>query len=127
MPLRLSPQNQNVSLSSSHFYSQLRTCKSISSYAVQQKLSFQRLSVSCSISKIHGYGTVDYERRPIVKWNDIYKRISLMKNPEMGSASVLNKWESKGQSLTKWDLCRVIKELRKYKRHERALEVKEKI
>ena len=49
-----------------------------------------------------------------------------MENPDLGSASVLNQWENEGKSLTKWDLCRVVKELRKYKRHDRALEVKEK-
>ncbi|KAL1308652.1 hypothetical protein HN51_050645 [Arachis hypogaea] len=84
---------------------------------------FQGLSVTCSISKIHSYGTVDYERRPIVRWNDIYKRISLMQNPEIGSAAVLEQWEDEGKSFTKWELCRVIKELRKYKRYKRALEV----
>ncbi|XP_019449936.1 PREDICTED: pentatricopeptide repeat-containing protein At1g02150 [Lupinus angustifolius] len=81
-------------------------------------------SVKCfSISKIHGYGTLDYERRPIVKWNDVYKRISFMPNSELGSVDVLNQWENEGKNLTKWDLSRVVKELRKYKRHQRALEV----
>ncbi|KAL5560625.1 hypothetical protein UlMin_036836 [Ulmus minor] len=61
----------------------------------------------------------------MVKWNAIYKRISLMENPELGSSSVLNQWEKEGRQLTKWELCRVVKELRKYKRYERALEVYE--
>lgn len=46
-----------------------------------------------------------------------------MPNPELGSATVLNQWENEGKNLTKWELCRVVKELRKYKRHQRALEV----
>lgn len=46
-----------------------------------------------------------------------------MENPELGSATVLNQWEKEGRKLTKWELCRVVKELRKYKRYERALEV----
>ena len=46
-----------------------------------------------------------------------------MENPELGSASVLNQWEDEGKNLTKWELSRVVKELRKYKRFERALEV----
>ena len=84
-----------------------------------------RLSVvTCSISNIHSYGTVDYERRPIVRWNDVYRRISLNQNPQVGSAEVLNQWENEGRHLTKWELSRVVKELRKYKRFPRALEVK---
>ena len=46
-----------------------------------------------------------------------------MENPEMGSASVLNQWENEGKRLTKWELCRVVKELRKFKRFKMALEV----
>lgn len=46
-----------------------------------------------------------------------------MENPELGSASVLNQWENEGKKLTKWELSRVVKELRKYKRFERALEI----
>lgn len=48
-----------------------------------------------------------------------------MENPEMGSASVLNQWENEGKRLTKWELCRVVKELRKFKRFKMALEVYE--
>lgn len=46
-----------------------------------------------------------------------------MEKPELGSATVLNQWEKEGRRLTKWELCRVVKELRKYKRYDRALEV----
>ncbi|KAA8515830.1 hypothetical protein F0562_018559 [Nyssa sinensis] len=79
--------------------------------------------ITCSISQVHSYGTVDYERRPMVKWSAIYKRISLMEDPELGSASVLNQWEKEGKKLTKWDLCRVVKELRKFRRYKLALQV----
>ncbi|KAK9273222.1 hypothetical protein L1049_018029 [Liquidambar formosana] len=82
-------------------------------------------SITCSISQVHTYGTVDYERRPMVKWNAIYRRISLMENPDLGSASVLNQWENEGKKFTKWELCRVVKELRKYRRFKQALEVYE--
>lgn len=123
MLLQSSLPHQSVSLSSSTCYTRPLP-RDISTSALRQTLYFQRLSIRCSISKIHGYGSVDYERRPIVRWNDIYRRISLMKNPELGSASVLNQWENEGKNLTKWELCRVVKELRKYKRHDRALEVR---
>jgi hypothetical protein len=62
----------------------------------------------------------------MIKWNAIYKRISLMENPELGSGSVLSQWEKEGRRLTKWELCRVVKELRKFKRYKLALEVKKK-
>ncbi|KAI4354666.1 hypothetical protein L6164_003513 [Bauhinia variegata] len=124
MLLQSSLHNQNVSLSSPLHYSRPLPCK-ISTFTLPQTLDFQRLSVTCSIPKTHSYGTMDYERRPIVRWNDIYRRISLMENPELGSASVLNQWENEGKNLTKWMLWRVVKELRKHKRHERALEVYE--
>ena len=47
----------------------------------------------------------------------------MMENPELGSASVLNQWENEGRTLTKWELCRVVKELRKYRKYDRALQV----
>lgn len=79
--------------------------------------------VTCSISQVYSYGTLDYERKPGVKWNAIYKRISLMENPEKGAASILNQCENEGKTLTKWELCRVVKELRKFRRFKLALEV----
>ncbi|KAK4759268.1 hypothetical protein SAY87_022399 [Trapa incisa] len=85
----------------------------------------RRTAVACSVSKVHGYGAVDYERRPMVKWNALYRRISLMEKPELGSATILNQCEDEGKKLTKWELCRVVKELRKFKRYRPALEVYE--
>ncbi|KAF8019561.1 hypothetical protein BT93_G0294 [Corymbia citriodora subsp. variegata] len=66
---------------------------------------------------------MDYERRPMVKWNAVFRRISHMESPELGAATVLNQCEDEGKKLTKWELCRVVKELRKYKRYKLALEV----
>ncbi|KAK7350467.1 hypothetical protein VNO77_09142 [Canavalia gladiata] len=127
LQIKPSLQNQKValSLSSSICYSSPIPLKHSSSLTLghTQKRCFQRLTVTCSISKIHSYGTVDYERRPIVRWNDVYRKISLMPNPEVGSATVLNQWENEGRNLTKWELSRVVKELRKYRRFDRALEV----
>ncbi|KAJ7950750.1 putative Pentatricopeptide repeat-containing protein [Quillaja saponaria] len=114
--------HQNVSISSSLSYSRPVSYWDSTS-TLRQSVYLRRLSISCAISKSHSYGAVHYERRPIVRWNDLCRRISLMENPELGSANVLNQWENEGKTLTKWDLCRVVKELRKYNRHERALEV----
>lgn len=115
-------QNRNVPLASSASYSRLLRCRSpvVSVAALSKKTA----AIVCSISQVYGYGTVDYERRPIVQWNAIYKKISLMEKPELGAASVLNQWEKAGRKLTKWELCRVVKELRKYKRANQALEVR---
>ncbi|KAF2292002.1 hypothetical protein GH714_000105 [Hevea brasiliensis] len=52
-----------------------------------------------------------------------WRRISLMERPELGAGTVLNEMEKDGKKLTKWELCRVVKELRKFKRHKQALEV----
>lgn len=127
--LSLHNQTLSLSFSSSLSYSSSVLFKhSTITHGHTQSLCFYhpRLSVvtTCSISKIHSYGTVDYERRPIVGWNDVYRRISLNPNPQVGSAEVLNQWENEGRHLTKWELSRVVKELRKYKRFRRALEVK---
>jgi len=86
-----------------------------------------RVYVTCLISKIHNYGTVDYEWMPCMKWNVIYKRISMMENPELSSASVLNQRKNEGKNLTKWKLCRVVKELREYRKYDRALQVTQSI
>lgn len=58
-----------------------------------------------------------------MKWNAIYKRISMNDGPERGSVSVLNQWENEGKKVTKWELSRVIKELRKFRRYKLAFEV----
>ncbi|GJU60594.1 hypothetical protein Tco_1238360, partial [Tanacetum coccineum] len=73
---------------------------------------------------VHSYGTVDYEKKPgtSVTWKAIYKRISLMGDPEKGATQVLNQWENEGKKVTKWELCRIVKEMRKYGRHKLALE-----
>ncbi|KAI3676799.1 hypothetical protein L1987_86412 [Smallanthus sonchifolius] len=82
-------------------------------------------SSSSSVSQVYNYGTVDYEKKPgtTVTWKTIYKRISMMGNREKGSSGVLNQWENEGKTVTKWELCRLVKELRKYGRYNLALEV----
>ncbi|XP_076892580.1 pentatricopeptide repeat-containing protein At1g02150-like [Bidens hawaiensis] len=58
-----------------------------------------------------------------ITWKAIYKRISSMGNPETGAIEVLNQWENEGKKVTKWEVCRVVKEMRKYGRHMLALEI----
>ncbi|XP_051144856.1 pentatricopeptide repeat-containing protein At1g02150-like [Andrographis paniculata] len=84
-------------------------------------------SVTClSKSKFRSYRTVDYERRPPSNWKDLCKRISLVDSLNRSSASVfLSQAEGEGELLSKWDLCRVVKELRKFRRYKSALEVYE--
>ncbi|KAF9668713.1 hypothetical protein SADUNF_Sadunf14G0032100 [Salix dunnii] len=124
MLLQPSLHHHKVSLSSTISYSHSVPWKTPKS-TLHQTVNYKILPViTCSISQIHNYGTVDYERRPMIKWNALYRKISLMDNPELGSGSVLNRWENEGKRPTKWELCRVVKELRKYKRYQQALELK---
>lgn len=118
----------NASLSSSLSYSRPLPCR-VPTLRLPKTANYRGVSipVTCSTSRFRRYGTVDFERIPTVKWNAIYNSISLMENPELGSASVLNLWEKEGRKLSKWELCRVVKELRKYKKHKQALEVKKKL
>ncbi|KAK9068791.1 hypothetical protein SSX86_012907 [Deinandra increscens subsp. villosa] len=80
---------------------------------------------NCS-SVSQAYKTVDYEKKPgttTVTWKTIYKRVSMMGDREKGSSGVLNQWENEGKTVNKWELCRLVKELRKYGRYKLALEV----
>ncbi|XP_050236324.1 pentatricopeptide repeat-containing protein At1g02150 [Mercurialis annua] len=123
MLLQTTLHHQKASLSSTISYSPPLHSWKNPHCAIHQTLSYKKLQISCSISKVHSYGTVDYERRPMIKWNSVYRRISLMENPELGADTVLNQLEKDGKKLSKWELCRVVKELRKFKRHRHALEV----
>ncbi|KAK9742734.1 hypothetical protein RND81_03G194300 [Saponaria officinalis] len=83
-------------------------------------------SIRCSISQVHNYGTIDdHGKRHLLKWSNIFKRISTIDDPEIGVSSELNRCENDGKKFTKWELCRIAKELRKYKRYKLALEVYE--
>ncbi|KAL0905017.1 hypothetical protein M5K25_027188 [Dendrobium thyrsiflorum] len=88
-----------------------------------KRRSSELVAIRCSISQVHSYGTVDYERRPPLKWSSLYRRISIMENPNADSATVLEQWEGAERKLSKWDLCRVVKELRRFGRFKRALEI----
>ncbi|CAK9167095.1 unnamed protein product [Ilex paraguariensis] len=115
----------HVSLSSTLSYS-LTFPYGVSNSSVLRLVSSHRSQViTCSTSQVHSYGKVYYERKSMLKWNALYKRISLMEKPELGSASVLNQCENEGKQLAKWELCRVVKELRKFRRYKSALEVYE--
>ncbi|MFS7988609.1 hypothetical protein Hanom_Chr11g01036921 [Helianthus anomalus] len=88
-------------------------------------LIITKCSSSSPVSQAYNYGTVDYEKKKpgtTVTWKTIYKRISMMGSRENGSSGVLNQWENEGNSVTKWELCRLVKELRKYGRFKLALE-----
>ncbi|KAK9749154.1 hypothetical protein RND81_02G105800 [Saponaria officinalis] len=83
-----------------------------------------KLSINCSsISNVHNYGTIDYEKKPIIKWSNIFKRISTTNDPNLSVAVILNQCENRGKNITKWELCRIVKELRKFGKYKLALEV----
>ncbi|KAF5188322.1 Pentatricopeptide repeat-containing protein [Thalictrum thalictroides] len=132
---------QTTSSSCSTQLKQLRLC-STSSYS-KTSFGFKTFSSSSSIllhgnhrnnnnsiianyiPQIYNYKKSDFERKPTPKWSIVYRRISLMENPEMGSAFVLNQLDKEGKNLSRWELCRVVKELRRFRRFKLALEVYE--
>lgn len=79
--------------------------------------------IRCSISQIHNYGTVDFERKPALNWSSLYRRIAMIQDPAASPGSVLDRWEEEERRLTKWALCRIAKELRKFRRFKLALQV----
>ncbi|KAL9234342.1 hypothetical protein vseg_009225 [Gypsophila vaccaria] len=89
-------------------------------YKKTQNLNF---SISCSIPP----QTYDHGKKPpvLLKWSNIFKSISTVVDPEIGVSNLLNRFESDGKRFTKWELCRIAKELRKFKRYKLALEVYE--
>eukprot|EP00262_Sarcandra_glabra_P002535 TRINITY_DN12929_c0_g1_i1.p1 TRINITY_DN12929_c0_g1~~TRINITY_DN12929_c0_g1_i1.p1 ORF type:complete len:537 (-),score=88.42 TRINITY_DN12929_c0_g1_i1:339-1949(-) len=118
------PLQQYLPLSSTTSYSQtLIGSISPPSALVYRRYQNRNNSVFCSISQVHNYGTVDYERRPILKWGSLYRRISLMGDPNLGPSTILDQWELEERKISKWEIRRVIKELRKFRRFKLALEV----
>ncbi|VFQ84292.1 unnamed protein product [Cuscuta campestris] len=82
-------------------------------------------TISCSSkSRSRSSGTaVDLEKRKKLDWYTIYKRISMLGYPEKGNAAtVLDQYENEGIKISRFDLSRIIKELRKFGRHEFALQ-----
>lgn len=64
---------------------------------------------------------------PVVKsttgWSALYKRISFMRNPEMGAGFVLNQHVKEGKRVSKWELWRIAQKLRQFGMYRLALEV----
>lgn len=81
------------------------------------------LSLNSSFTQVHNYGTIDYESREAWNWRSLYRRIATMGNPNFGSSSVLDWWRKEGRKVSSWELRRIIKELRKFRRFKLALEV----
>ncbi|CAM8974407.1 unnamed protein product [Rhodiola kirilowii] len=121
-----SPQLRSHATLSSHL-AYARPVPSNARHVCQRPtISYRKSEVSCSISMVHTYKTKDYEKRPMQNWNVAYRKISMMENnSDASAATVLNEAESEGRMFTKWELCKIVKELRKYRRFRLALEVYE--
>ncbi|KAL6547314.1 hypothetical protein OROMI_023035 [Orobanche minor] len=78
-----------------------------------------------STSQRYSYETVDFERRPVQKWYAIYKEICMFDNSNLDKAatSVLNQIENEGKRISKWELSKVVKELRKFRCYNLALQL----
>lgn len=66
---------------------------------------------------------VDSEKKPPGDWKAVVNRISSIDDPDKSSASVLNQCENEGIKLTGYELSRVAKQLRRFRRYKLALEV----
>jgi hypothetical protein len=79
--------------------------------------------VSGTASQVHSYGTVDFEKKENLYWNFLYRRIMSAQREGKAISSVLETWDQLERRLSKWELCRVAKELRKFRHSKSALEV----
>lgn len=85
-------------------------------------------SAICCSSKPHSQssGAVDSGETTALEWYTIYKKITKVGLPEKGdAATVLDKYERSGTKIAKFDISRIIKELRKVGRPKHALQVHE--
>ncbi|KAJ3680611.1 hypothetical protein LUZ60_016889 [Juncus effusus] len=78
-----------------------------------------------SISQVHSYGTVDFEKKPGLLWSALYRRVLSGHREGRTPAGVLDEWDETERRLTKYEVCRVAKELRKYRHFHLALDVYE--
>ncbi|PAN39391.1 hypothetical protein PAHAL_7G239500 [Panicum hallii] len=74
------------------------------------------------VAKVHSYGTVDYERRAPLRWGTLYRRIAVGHGGRPVGRT-LGAWDEGERRLDKWELCRIAKELRKFRRFNLALQV----
>ena len=74
------------------------------------------------VAKVHSYGTVDYERRAPLRWGTLYRCIAVGHGGRPVSRT-LGSWDEGERRLDKWELCRIAKELRKFRRFNLALQV----
>lgn len=82
--------------------------------------------IRCSALQARNVGAVDFEKKQPLKWGGLYRKISMMDNPSLGSGFILDQLEEEEDiKLSKWLLCRAAKELRKFNRFTFALQVYE--
>lgn len=68
-------------------------------------------------------GESSSEKEPSLTWIGTYKKISMLEDRNLSSDSVLNELVNKGKKFNRWELCRVAKELRRFRRYRHALQV----
>lgn len=72
---------------------------------------------------MHSYGAMDFENKRNLHWSSLYRRILPAGREGKTASSVLESWDALEKRLTKWEVCRVAKELRKFGHIKSALEV----
>ncbi|KAM3388599.1 hypothetical protein ACQJBY_011001 [Aegilops geniculata] len=79
-------------------------------------------SAGQQVANVHSYGTVDFERRPALRWSSLYRRVAVGHGGRPVGRTLAD-WDEGERRLDKWELCRIARELRKFRRFNLALEV----
>lgn len=97
-------------------------CAASSSSSTPSSSASEAAAAGQRVAKVHSYGTVDYERRSPLRWGTLYRRIAVGHGGRPVGRT-LGAWDEGERRLDKWELCRIAKELRKFRRFNLALQV----
>jgi len=100
----------------------VRCAASSSSSGTPSSSASETAAAGQRVAKVHSYGAVDYERRPPLRWSTLYRRIAVGHGGRPVGRT-LGAWDEGERRLDKWELCRIAKELRKFRRFNLALQV----
>uniref|UniRef100_A0ACD5UU70 Uncharacterized protein n=1 Tax=Avena sativa TaxID=4498 RepID=A0ACD5UU70_AVESA len=99
-----------------------RPCGGAAASTVRCASSSAASSHGKQVANVHNYGTVDFERRRALRWSSLYRRVAVG-NGGRPVGRTLADWDEGERRLDKWELCRIARELRKFRRFHLALQV----
>ncbi|CAD6260119.1 unnamed protein product [Miscanthus lutarioriparius] len=120
-PARPSPQRRTC-VAAAVVAVTVRCAASSSSSGTPSSSASETAAAGQQVVKVHSYGAVDYERRPPLRWSTLYRRIAVGHGGRPVGRT-LGAWDEGERRLDKWELCRIAKELRKFRRFNLALQV----